>query len=177
MKLTHEQLAIIKSTGNIKINAVAGSGKTLTLIEYARTKPKNSKILYLAFNKSIKQEAAEKFRRAGLSNVEIHTAHSLAHKNIINRNGYKVIVSYKTHEIKDILGLALVGNDPQGDYILASHINRLFGCFCNSALSSLNEVNYLSFLTEEKAITFAKTLSNLFMRELKHFSQKWKRVR
>ncbi len=51
MELTKEQLDIINSTGNIKINAVAGSGKTTTVIEYARTRPKTSKILYLAFNK------------------------------------------------------------------------------------------------------------------------------
>ena len=45
MKLTAEQKAIINSTGNIKINAVAGSGKTTTLIEYAKARPKGSKIL------------------------------------------------------------------------------------------------------------------------------------
>ena len=52
MELTPEQLDIINSTGNIKINAVAGSGKTTTVIEYAKARPTTSKILYLAFNKS-----------------------------------------------------------------------------------------------------------------------------
>jgi len=56
MRFTKEQQAIIKSSGDIKINAVAGSGKTTTLIEYARHRAK-SKILYLAFNKSVKLEA------------------------------------------------------------------------------------------------------------------------
>ncbi len=36
MKLTSEQTAIVKSSGNIKINAVAGSGKTTKLIAYAQ---------------------------------------------------------------------------------------------------------------------------------------------
>jgi adenylate kinase len=36
MELTKEQHDIINSTGNIKINAVAGSGKTTTVIEYAK---------------------------------------------------------------------------------------------------------------------------------------------
>ncbi len=40
MQLTSEQIDIINSTGNIKINAVAGSGKTTTIIEYARSRPK-----------------------------------------------------------------------------------------------------------------------------------------
>lgn len=42
MNPTPEQQAIISSIGNIKINAVAGSGKTTTLIEYARTRPSGS---------------------------------------------------------------------------------------------------------------------------------------
>jgi len=57
MPLTPEQQAIIQSSGNIKINDVAGSGKTTTCLEYARTRPAGSKILYLAFNKSVKIEA------------------------------------------------------------------------------------------------------------------------
>ena len=40
MELTFEQYDIINSMGNIKINAVAGSGKTTTMIEYAKTRPK-----------------------------------------------------------------------------------------------------------------------------------------
>jgi len=57
MVLTQEQHDIINSTGNIKINAVAGSGKTTTIIEYANARPKGSKILYLEFNRSVKLEA------------------------------------------------------------------------------------------------------------------------
>ena len=43
LALTPEQTAIIRSTGNISINAVAGSGKTTTIIEYARTRPPGSR--------------------------------------------------------------------------------------------------------------------------------------
>lgn len=69
MNLTAEQIAIIKSTGDIKINAIAGSGKTTTIIEYAASRPPQSKILYLAFNKSVKLEAKKKFNDKGLFNV------------------------------------------------------------------------------------------------------------
>ncbi len=62
MELTGEQRAIIHSTGDIRINAVAGSGKTTTIIEYAKARPKSSRILYLAFNKSVKLEAIRKLR-------------------------------------------------------------------------------------------------------------------
>jgi tRNA G46 methylase TrmB len=82
MELTKEQCDIINSTGNIKINAVAGSGKTTTIIEYANARPKTSKILYLAFNKSVREEATKKFANKGLGNVKVETAHSLAYKHI-----------------------------------------------------------------------------------------------
>src|ERR1035437_4765127 len=104
MELTQEQLAIIKSTGNIRINAVAGSGKTTTIIEYANARPKGSRILYLAFNKSVKLEAMRMFRERGLDNVKVETAHSLAYKHVVYNAGYTVRPSgYKTHEIAGIL--------------------------------------------------------------------------
>jgi len=106
MKLTDEQKDIINSNGDIIINAVAGSGKTTTIIEYARARPKTAKILYLAFNKSVKLEAIKKFAEKGLSNVTVETAHSLAYKNIVFRHQYKVLSQgYKTHELAALLGL------------------------------------------------------------------------
>ena len=106
MELTKQQYDIINSTGNIKINAVAGSGKTATIIEYAKTRPKNSKILYLAFNKSVKLEAIKKFEEIGISNVKVETSHSLAYKNIVFQNNYKIRhQGYKTHEIAELLKL------------------------------------------------------------------------
>jgi len=43
MNFTPEQDAVINTNCNLVINAVAGSGKTTTLIEYARTRPAGSK--------------------------------------------------------------------------------------------------------------------------------------
>lgn len=83
MLLTPEQRSIIQSTGNIKINAVAGSGKTTTVIEYAKARPKQSKILYLAFNKSVRIEASKRFADQGIEHVKVETAHSLAYKHIV----------------------------------------------------------------------------------------------
>ena len=56
MNLTTEQWAVINASEHIlKVNAVAGSGKTTTLLEYARQRP-NYRILYLSFNKSSSDE-------------------------------------------------------------------------------------------------------------------------
>lgn len=154
MELTKEQYDIINSTGNIKINAVAGSGKTTTVIEYARTRPKINKILYLAFNKSVKLEASKKFADKGLDNVKVETAHSLAYKHIVFSNNYKVRPQgYKTHEIAELLGLEGNG-EKHAEYILANHINKFISYFCNSEKKRVRELNYLEIISDPKAKTF-----------------------
>lgn len=157
MELTKQQYDIINSTGNIKINAVAGSGKTTTIIEYAKTRPKNSKILYLAFNKSVKLEAIKKFKEKGISNVKIETAHSLAYKNIVFQNDYKIRhQGYKTHEITELLKLK--GNGEKlAEFIIANHINKFITYFCNSDKSKVQDLNYLEVVSDDKAKTFVTT--------------------
>ena len=157
MKLTHEQEDIINSTGNIKINAVAGSGKTTTIIEYAKARPVTANILYLAFNKSVKLDAIKKFAAKGLQNVTVETAHSLAYKNIVFRYQYKVRVQgYKTHEIAELLGLQGNG-EKHHEYVIANHINKFIAQFCNSDKTKVQEVNYLETISDTKAKTFVKT--------------------
>jgi superfamily I DNA/RNA helicase len=70
MQLTPEQQAVIDTNSDLVINAVAGSGKTTTLIEYAKSRYSASRILYLAFNKTVKTEAIQKFLEAGVTNVK-----------------------------------------------------------------------------------------------------------
>ena len=157
MKLTDEQHAIIQSTGNIKINAVAGSGKTTTVIEYARTRPAGSRILYLAFNKSVKLEAAKRFADLGLHNVHVETAHSLAFKHVVTRSGYRVRAQgYRTHEIAELLGLESTG-EKHAEYIVANHINKFIAYFCNSDFARVSDLNYLDVVTDAKAHNFVST--------------------
>jgi F-box protein, helicase, 18 len=156
MKLTYEQEDIINSTGDIKINAVAGSGKTTTIIEYAKARPATAKILYLAFNKSVKLEAVKKFAAKGLVNVIVETAHSLAYKNIVFKFQYKVRTQgYKTHEIAELLGLQGNG-EKHHEYVIANHINKFIAAFCNSNKTKVQEVNYLETISDAKAKTFVK---------------------
>src|SRR5680860_1386823 len=157
MELTQEQLAIINSTGNIKINAIAGSGKTTTIIEYAKARPGTSKILYLTFNKSVKLEAIRKFADWGLNNVRVETAHSLAYKHIVFKYNYKVRPhGYKIHEIAELLRLR--GNEEKHtEYVIANHINKFISYFCNSAERSVQNLDYLEIVSDPKARVFVKT--------------------
>jgi F-box protein, helicase, 18 len=156
VQLTTEQHAIINSIGDIKINAVAGSGKTTTIIEYAASRPAHSKILYLAFNKSVKIEAIKKFADKGLKNVKVETAHSLAYKHIVISNNFKVKAQgYKTNEIADMLGLQGNG-EKHYEYVVANHINKFISYFCNSDKQKIQELNYLDIVSDAKAKVFIK---------------------
>ena len=157
MQLTDEQQQIIRSTGNIKINAVAGSGKTTTVVEYARARPRKSEILYLAFNKSVKLEAVRKFREQGLRNVRVETAHSLAHRHVVARSHYRLgAQGYKTHEIAEMLGLQGNG-EKHAEYVIATHINRFAAYFFNSDARKIQNLNYFDTVTDRKARVFVTT--------------------
>lgn len=153
---TKEQKQILASAGNIRINAVAGSGKTTTIIEYAASRPPGSRILYLAFNKSVRQEASRRFAERGLTGVQVETAHSLAFRYIMRGSPYKVRTqSYKTHEIADMLGLTATG-EKHAEYIIGTHINRFVTYFCNSDAARVQELDYLSTITDSNARNFVK---------------------
>lgn len=157
MKLTYEQQAIINSTGNIKVNAVAGSGKTTTIIEYAKTKPRSCKILYLVFNRTVKDEAIRKFNEQAMSNVTVETAHSLAYRHIYLGSNYKLKHSgYKAHQIIELLHIEN-NREKYTKFIIANHILKMLACFCNSDKSRLQEIDYLSTITDQKARTFVSS--------------------
>lgn len=65
-------------TGNAVINAVAGSGKTTTIIASLRFIPIDKSVIFLAFNKSIVQEIQQKVP----TNVVVKTFHSLGASSI-----------------------------------------------------------------------------------------------
>ncbi|NDP20418.1 MAG: ATP-dependent helicase [Paludibacter sp.] len=157
MELTQEQVAIIQSSGNIKINAVAGSGKTTTIIEYARSRPTNCKILYLAFNKLVKIDAQKKFTAKGIRNVTIETAHSLAHRYIVRNSAYTIRTQdYRTYELIELLQIHISGDKLLG-HIIANHIIKFTAYFCNSNANRMQELNYLDVITDGKAYEFVKT--------------------
>ncbi|HGJ5884446.1 UvrD-helicase domain-containing protein [Arsenophonus sp.] len=71
---TPEQQAVIDWQGDkLVVNAFAGTGKTSTLVKYAEKHPK-LRMLYIAFNRSVREEADEKFP----ANVLCKTSHQLA---------------------------------------------------------------------------------------------------
>jgi len=171
MNFTPEQIEIINSTGNIKINAIAGSGKTTTVVEYAISKPAKSKILYLAFNRTVKDEAIQKFNKKGTKNVTVETAHSLAHSYIVHKYNYKICNGYKAHNLALLLELE-EDSLRHGAIILANHVNKLTSLYCNSNKTSLDQVNYLDTIIEAQAKGFVSKYSEILLEKTQLFIDK-----
>jgi len=89
-QLTDEQIKIIGAVQKqespiLKVKAFAGTGKTSTLVEAAKSI--SGRKLYLAFNEGIKREAEPKFAPY---DTEVKTTHALAHSYIVKDHNIKV---------------------------------------------------------------------------------------
>lgn len=71
---------IQSGSGNAVLNAVAGSGKSTTLVTALNYIPSDQSVLFLAFNKAIVEELYNK--TAFLENVEVMTLHSLGARTL-----------------------------------------------------------------------------------------------
>lgn len=154
VQLTDEQNEILNSSGNVKIHAVAGSGKTSTLIEYARKRGKNCRVLYIAFNRSVKLEAHKRFMQSNLTNVQVETAHSLAWSRIVPQYGYTIRAAYKPFEIAEILNIKQSEKDQVTSIAICNHIGKMVSLFCNQAVSKVQEINYCNYIHESRVKTF-----------------------
>lgn len=76
MRASQEQLEIISQfeNKNIIVDAVAGSGKTTTILFIAQKYPEN--ILLLTYNKRLKMETRNKKNLLNINNLEVHSYHS-----------------------------------------------------------------------------------------------------
>lgn len=104
LELTDEQEKIIDSDirgdSALKIIAFAGTGKTTTLLRYTEIRP-HLRFLYVAFNKSVRLEAEQKFP----SNVTCKTSHSLAYRKFGKPHKDRLIPNLRLNDVKSRLGL------------------------------------------------------------------------
>lgn len=96
MELSAEQQNVIECINqnqSVIIDAVAGSGKTTTVIGIAKAL-KTKYILQITYNAHLKLEVKEKVHKENIENLEVHTYHSLSLKY------YKC---FKDEQIKNVL--------------------------------------------------------------------------
>ena len=114
---TPEQAAILACRDRrIVIEALAGTGKTTTLREYARRNPRE-RFLYLVFGAENKREASASFP----PNVECLTSHALARRAVGAR------FSHKIGELKAV-DAARRYRQPMSSVITALRLVRRFVC-------------------------------------------------
>lgn len=112
-----EQIVIfdhaVKTNRNLVVSAVAGSGKTTTLLELLKRIPSNKTVLFMAFNRAIAQELEK--RAPAAPNIEIRTVYAFGNycllldkpERIVNfykyNNMFKAILNYfETKQLQSI---------------------------------------------------------------------------
>jgi DNA helicase-2/ATP-dependent DNA helicase PcrA len=80
---------ILKDTRNAVISAVAGSGKTTTLLKALDTIPDDKTVLFLAFNKSISEELSRRVPE-NKKNIFVKTVHGYGYTTLRQRNDPKM---------------------------------------------------------------------------------------
>ncbi len=154
MELTQEQKRIIASEEDLVVNAVAGSGKTTTILEYARLRA-NKRILYLAFNKSVKQKAQQLFQHNQMNHVTVETAHSLAYRYIIPGSPFRIRVGYRPSEL--VLLLNIPTNRPDLLHLkIAHHVLEYYHLFCSQTAAAVVEVDYPGTIADAPVREFVK---------------------
>ncbi len=83
-----------KGSGNCVIDAVAGSGKTTTIVNALNLIPANKKIIFVAFNKTIVNELSSRVPK----NVEVKTMHSFGFSTVRSQMGNVVVKEDKVME-------------------------------------------------------------------------------
>ena len=110
---------ISNGSGHAVIEAVAGSGKTTTIVQALEMKPANKSVLFLAFNKSVVDELKTKVPR----HVEVSTYHSIGFRALrFTLRGRRINVDNKKSE-KILKTLTFASPQEFGMY--ANHIKKL----------------------------------------------------
>ena len=86
---------VAKGKGNAIIQAVAGSGKTTTIIQATNLIPSNQKCIFVAFNKAIADELREKLPK----HIEAKTLHSLGYGFFYSNNIKATLDTNKLHKL------------------------------------------------------------------------------
>lgn len=127
LKPTPQQSQVIEfKGGKLIVKAGAGSGKTTTLKNFALANPQH-RMLYLAFNKSIQEEASRTFP----PNVVCRTTHSIAFRRVGIKLKHKLTQNMRISDVKKFL------NTP--NWTLVKDAIKAFNNFLTSADNKISK--------------------------------------
>ena len=154
---------VLHGTGNAVVKARAGSGKTHTLITSMRLVPEKKQCLFLAFNRSVRDEIAEKL--AGQDNCSVMTVHSLGYRMIMSNyrakpsiNDFKYSQFLKTN-IRELSDKAPTDKTELSEYIertlLIINFGRLALCQTKKELMRVAIKHDIDFKFDECDVAMA----------------------
>jgi superfamily I DNA/RNA helicase len=105
---------------NAQISAVAGSGKTSTILEALKYCDPSESIMFLAFNKKIAVEIEGRVKALGINNVTVKTLNALGHGAYCATRGGFSVVKLDTDKVRGIADRlvtesALASDDPNDE--------------------------------------------------------------
>lgn len=112
--------------GNSVINALAGSGKTSTIVNAVKLIPSTCNALFIAFNKEIVKELEKKL--AGVKNVQVKTLHSLGLLMIRRNLGTNIEIDeykYRTFIKKNIKQLSSADFDKMTTKLMQQYTDNV----------------------------------------------------
>lgn len=127
MKLTEEQQSIIEHLDNMKIKAMAGTGKSTTLLQHAASYPKYKK-LCIFFNKSMADDMSRRARSLRIPNLDVRTSHSLAFKEMRILNNYE-LGNFHSYDLLRIIPRMTYS---QENLAICSFAIELYNSWCKS---------------------------------------------
>lgn len=143
---------IFNKKKGLLVSALAGTGKTTYLIDYAKNNPEEN-ILYTALNESVIKEARLRFPK----NVKCYTMHSIAYQNTGFKYKHKLSSFININRVSDLLLF-----DGYKKYFKSKEIISLINDFCYSeydSFESLLPINYKSnFFSRKKTISLLNIL-------------------
>ena len=133
---SEEQMNIINHIKSGKYNgevdAVAGSGKTTTILSLANHIAEKS-IIQITYNSELKREVSEKKEKYGLTNIAIFTYHSFAYK-------------YYTEEANTDIGISKIVRTGMSPKMVLPQIDILVG-------DEIQDMNFLYYQFIQKVLT------------------------
>ena len=121
---------IKNGTGNGIIDAVAGAGKTTTLMGCVLHIPNIDDVIYCAFNTSIRKELQKKFH-AAKKNVKVSTIHSL---------GFQMLRATKNYKLNDRKYYEIIKN-PEFFETLVPSINKILEYHEHRTVAELKQLD------------------------------------
>ena len=121
---------IKNGTGNGIIDAVAGAGKTTTLMGCVLHIPNIDDVIYCAFNTSIRKELQKKFH-AAKKNVKVSTIHSL---------GFQMLRATKNFKLNDRKYYEII-KDPEFFETLVPSINKILEYHEHRTVAELKQLD------------------------------------